>query len=135
MKKKRCGHYCFMCGRYRANEKFSGKGHRKHICKDCQRKGKTEELHLNVQSTHNPFIKQLKVKLIEITKIDGYIFFDINQKTYVIHDFDEVIPKTFKYIYKSNKEPDLPFELTNELDHHKDEILEALLIKCEEKYH
>jgi hypothetical protein len=36
-KKKQQGHYCRVCGRYRANEKFSGKGHRQHICKDCNR--------------------------------------------------------------------------------------------------
>ena len=33
--KKRPGHYCRVCGRRRANEKFSGKGHTTHICKDC----------------------------------------------------------------------------------------------------
>ncbi|MDQ0253330.1 putative HTH domain antitoxin [Evansella vedderi] len=37
-KKKRRGHYCYYCDRYRANEKFSGKGHQDHICKDCKRK-------------------------------------------------------------------------------------------------
>ena len=31
------GHYCRICGRYRANEKFSGGGHKNHICKDCAR--------------------------------------------------------------------------------------------------
>jgi len=31
------GHYCWVCGRCRANEKFSGKGHARHICKDCAR--------------------------------------------------------------------------------------------------
>jgi hypothetical protein len=31
------GHYCRICGRVRANERFSGRGHRDHICKDCQR--------------------------------------------------------------------------------------------------
>jgi hypothetical protein len=31
------GHYCRICGRTRPNEKFSGKGHRTHICKDCAR--------------------------------------------------------------------------------------------------
>jgi hypothetical protein len=31
------GHYCRICGRTRANEKFSGRGHRDHICKDCRR--------------------------------------------------------------------------------------------------
>jgi ribosome-binding protein aMBF1 (putative translation factor) len=31
------GHYCRICGRARANEKFSGKGHRVYVCKDCAR--------------------------------------------------------------------------------------------------
>jgi hypothetical protein len=31
------GHYCWVCGRTRANERFSGKGHARHICKECQR--------------------------------------------------------------------------------------------------
>ena len=30
------GHYCKICGDYKANEKFSGKGHAAHICKACQ---------------------------------------------------------------------------------------------------
>ena len=32
---KRHGHYCKVCGEYKANEKFSGKGHAAHICKTC----------------------------------------------------------------------------------------------------
>lgn len=35
-KKKHQGHYCRICGEYKANEKFSGKGHARHICKQCQ---------------------------------------------------------------------------------------------------
>ena len=29
------GHYCRICGEYKANERFSGKGHTQHICKEC----------------------------------------------------------------------------------------------------
>ena len=29
------GHYCKVCGEYKANEKFSGKGHAAHECKSC----------------------------------------------------------------------------------------------------
>jgi len=36
------GHYCRICGRERANEKFSGKGHKIHVCKDCMRLPKGE---------------------------------------------------------------------------------------------
>ena len=32
---KKQGHYCKICGKYKANEKFSGKGHANHICKTC----------------------------------------------------------------------------------------------------
>lgn len=35
-KKKQQGHYCRVCDEYKANEKFSGKGHARHICKKCQ---------------------------------------------------------------------------------------------------
>lgn len=35
-KKKQQGHYCRICGDYKANEKFSGKGHAQHICRECQ---------------------------------------------------------------------------------------------------
>ena len=30
------GHHCRICGCVRANEKFNGRGHRDHVCKDCQ---------------------------------------------------------------------------------------------------
>ena len=29
------GHWCYMCNRVLPNEKFSGKGHGKHLCKKC----------------------------------------------------------------------------------------------------
>ena len=32
---KRQGHYCKVCDEYKANEKFSGKGHAANICKAC----------------------------------------------------------------------------------------------------
>lgn len=35
------GHSCRICGRIRANEKFSGKGHAQHVCKDCAREQRT----------------------------------------------------------------------------------------------
>ena len=35
VKKKRHGNYCKVCGSYKPNEQFSGKGHKQHICKKC----------------------------------------------------------------------------------------------------
>lgn len=42
-KKKRRGHYCKGCGTYKPNEKFSGKDHRQHLCKECKKRGITGE--------------------------------------------------------------------------------------------
>jgi hypothetical protein len=36
------GNYCRVCGRERPNEQFSGKGHKIHICKQCNGKPKSE---------------------------------------------------------------------------------------------
>ena len=38
----RRGHFCWCCGRIRANERFSGRGHAGHLCKECSRLGKEE---------------------------------------------------------------------------------------------
>lgn len=32
---KKHGHYCKVCGEYKSNESFSGRGHAAHICKKC----------------------------------------------------------------------------------------------------
>ena len=34
-KKKGEGHFCWVCGQHKAHEKFSGKGHANHMCKQC----------------------------------------------------------------------------------------------------
>ncbi len=33
---KKNGHYCKVCGQYKSNESFSGKGHNVHFCKKCE---------------------------------------------------------------------------------------------------
>ena len=32
---KPSGHYCWVCGTHKPNEKFSGRGHATHMCKQC----------------------------------------------------------------------------------------------------
>ena len=49
-KRKPQGHYCRVCGEYKANEKFSGRGHAAHICKGCAAKSpaqKSEDMTIN----------------------------------------------------------------------------------------
>ncbi len=41
-KRKLPGHYCWACDRRRPNEKFSGHGHARHLCRDCAKLGAKE---------------------------------------------------------------------------------------------
>jgi hypothetical protein len=34
-KRQSNGHFCWVCGEHKANEKFSGRGHATHMCKQC----------------------------------------------------------------------------------------------------
>ena len=38
----RRGHYCWCCRAMRPNEAFSGRGHSRHICKECSKLGGEE---------------------------------------------------------------------------------------------
>ncbi len=35
-------HFCWCCGRTRANERFSDRGHAQHVCKECSSFGREE---------------------------------------------------------------------------------------------
>jgi hypothetical protein len=87
------GHYCRICGQTRANEKFSGRGHRAHICKDCQRRpleerdgityrdelcGFLEQSHISQKNidrigilTHHadPAVRKLAVVVLEVARV------------------------------------------------------------------
>jgi hypothetical protein len=41
-KRKKHGHFCWCCGRMRPNERFSGSGHARHVCRDCSKLGSSE---------------------------------------------------------------------------------------------
>jgi len=51
-------HYCRICGRERPNEKFSGKGHRTHVCKDCAQRPRAERAAIEQEEEIFGFLKQ-----------------------------------------------------------------------------
>jgi hypothetical protein len=53
--KRRRGQFCWRCGRVRANERFSGKGHARHLCKDCEKLGSAELEARQAQRTSSTF--------------------------------------------------------------------------------
>lgn len=72
------GHYCRICGRTRSNEKFSGKGHKKHICKDCS--GKSGRKKRKSEETFDEFDRELDFLMkqdfeYEVTEDELYCIF------------------------------------------------------------
>ena len=55
------GHYCWMCGRVRPNEKFSGSGHRRHLCRECAKRPREERERLQALGNITGFLRQRNI--------------------------------------------------------------------------
>ncbi len=55
------GYFCRICGRARPNERFSGKGHRIHVCKDCSRLPKEERRQRELKDEIAGFLRQSNI--------------------------------------------------------------------------
>jgi len=63
------GHYCKICGRERPNEQFSGKGHRKHVCKQCARIPKEQRRVIEVEEEIFGFMAQTHISARNISRL------------------------------------------------------------------
>ena len=64
------GHWCRICGRTRPNEKFSGKGHKNHICKECSRKPKEEIDEIDQSEEIFNYLKQSNISKKNIARLE-----------------------------------------------------------------
>jgi ribosome-binding protein aMBF1 (putative translation factor) len=55
------GHWCRICGRTRPNERFSGKGHRIHVCQDCARLPKAQRDAINQEREILGYLTQSRI--------------------------------------------------------------------------
>ena len=61
-------HYCRICDSHRSNEKFSGRGHRDHICKECQRLPPDERDHIERMDELCGFLEQSNISAKNIAR-------------------------------------------------------------------
>lgn len=66
---KTMGHYCRICGRVRPNEKFSGKGHKNHVCKECSQMPKENREAIEQEDEIFGFLKQSHISAKNITRL------------------------------------------------------------------
>ncbi len=63
------GHWCRICGNNLPNERFSGKGHKTHICKKCSQKPKEEILHTDQEMEIGDFLRQSNISKKNISRL------------------------------------------------------------------
>jgi hypothetical protein len=63
------GHYCGVCGRTRATERFSGRGHARHICRDCQRLPREERDRVRSLLEIEGFLEQQNISAKNVARL------------------------------------------------------------------
>ena len=88
------GHYCYVCGEHKANEKFSGSGHAKHICKKCQSlplAKRNEMIALRKDDFRFPRYNRQSKKVVEIKTPVLFSELEESLKTEAIEQLEEMI--------------------------------------------
>ena len=67
------GHYCRICGRTRANERFSGKGHKKHICKECSKLSVSESDEMTIINQIYSLCLYVNLSKVNRRMLEGYL--------------------------------------------------------------
>lgn len=65
------GQFCRMCERVRPNERFSGKGHRIHVCKDCSRLPKEERHRRELKDEIAGFLRQSSISEKNVSRLSA----------------------------------------------------------------
>ncbi len=89
------GHYCRICGRSRPNERFSGKGHRIHVCKACQRLPKAEREYIEIMDELSGFLEQSNISrknVIRLTELCEYSNLKVRDRASLILEIARVKP-------------------------------------------
>jgi len=63
------GHYCRLCGRIRPNERFSGNGHRIHVCNDCAKMPKADRDAIEQEEEICGFMRQSHISDKNIARL------------------------------------------------------------------
>ena len=67
------GHYCRICGRSRPNEQFSGRGHRIHVCKQCQGLPGNERERIELLDELHGFLNQSFISAKNVARLETLV--------------------------------------------------------------
>ncbi len=89
------GHWCRICNRGRPNEAFSGRGHRDHICKDCQRLPKSERERADLTRELFGYPEQSRISeknLRRLAELAGHENLEIREHAAVLLEIARLYP-------------------------------------------
>jgi len=101
VRSKKRGHYCNGCGDYLPNEKFSGRGHREHLCKKCKKAGIliSPESTSDYDRNYNRLSKAIRNCMLVYMEYGSFFLFEYQHSRYIIGD--EL--STDIYVYQGDK--------------------------------
>ena len=108
--KKRSGHYCRICGRRRPNEKFSGNGHRIHVCQECARTPKEEREAIEQEEEIFNYLRQSHISnknMARLKELAGSSNQQIAEQAALVHEIARVKPykrKRLKVLARTRKD-------------------------------
>ena len=89
------GRWCRICDRRRPNERFSGRGHRTCICKDCQKRPKSERDKIDITRELFAYIEQSNISaknIRRLTQLAEHEDHDIREHAASLLDIAKVYP-------------------------------------------
>lgn len=89
------GHYCHICGRSRPNEQFSGRGHRNHVCKKCQKMPRDKRDGIERMDELHGFLRQSMISgknVDRLKKLTGHSDSQVAELAALILEIARVLP-------------------------------------------
>jgi hypothetical protein len=120
------GHFCRICRRERPNERFSGEGHKIHVCKHCKSRPKSERQAIEDKDDIFGFLEQSHISEKNVARLERMAKSDSPQVASlaaIVLDVARVKPhKTRRLKFLAQKHPELLGKLRDTdliLAHHR----------------
>ena len=104
------GYWCRICNKTKANERFSGKGRKRHICKACSQKPKSEIEEIDQMDEICGYMNQSNISQKNITRLEKLVNSqnsEISKLAIVVLEVAYVKPykrKRLGFLAKENRE-------------------------------
>lgn len=114
------GHFCRICKKERANERFSGKGHARHVCRDCERLPRAEREYVEIMDELYGYLNQRNISEKNVVRLNTLVkhpHSDIRDRARVLLELAAVCPRKrrrFKFLARNRR--DLLLEINRVFD-------------------